>query len=243
MLKNLLKLLPIRPKTAKRPDERVFKIAAPDKIDAPGFESLDFAVNLQFVNGLPVPNWPTVHSWVESITDTNVQASAWISAELAWLGHLQQALGPHYYCVQHEQAIVLSALEPNVANATAQYMTKTLARIHKVLEGIAQPPAYGKDILLVFEDEDSYYRYVSRYYSVDGEFALSSGMHINWGCGHFVALQADMRVIEPVIAHEMTHGCLSHLPIPAWLNEGLAVKTERRLSPSPGYQYTPMQLR
>jgi hypothetical protein len=136
----------------------------------------------------------------------------------------------------------MSALEPHVARATVAYMVKTLLRIEKVLDGIAQVPLWGHDVLLVFEDEDSYYRYVSRYYPDDGEFAFSSGMHINAGCSHFVTFQADMRAIEPVIAHEMTHGCLNHLPIPAWLNEGLAVSTERRLSPPPGQAHTPAQL-
>lgn len=42
----------------------------------------------------------------------------------------------------------------------------------------------------------------------------------------------DLRAVEPVIAHEMTHGCLGHLPIPAWLNEGIAVNTEQRLCPA-----------
>jgi hypothetical protein len=121
-------------------------------------------------------------------------------------------------------------------------MTRTLSRIGKVLDGVAKPPEWGKDILLVFDDEDTYYRYVSRYYPEDGEFAFSGGMHINFGCSHFVTFQAELQAIEPVIAHELTHGCLGHLPIPAWLNEGLAVNTERRLCPPLAQRYTPQQL-
>ena len=34
----------------------------------------------------------------------------------------------------------------------------------------------------------------------------------------------------------MTHACLEHLPLPIWLNEGLAVNTERRLAGSPREQ-------
>ena len=40
----------------------------------------------------------------------------------------------------------------------------------------------------------------------------------------------------------MTHGCVGHLPIPAWLNEGLAVNTEQRLSPHPMHVLTPQQM-
>ena len=67
-------------------------------------------------------------------------------------------------------------------------------------------------------------------------------MYINAGCGHFVTVKADLRAVEPVIAHELTHACLSHLPIPAWLNEGLAVNTELRLCPPPQAPSNPWDL-
>jgi hypothetical protein len=112
-------------------------------------------------------------------------------------------------------------------------VNKTLQRVVRTLDGIAHVPEWGHDILVVFDDEDAYYRYVSHYYPEAGEFALSGGMYINSGCGHFVTVKADLRAVEPVIAHELTHACLGHLPIPAWLNEGIAVNTERRLCPLP----------
>lgn len=55
-------------------------------------------------------------------------------------------------------------------------------------------------------------------------------------------MKADLRAIEPVIAHELTHACLSHLPIPAWLNEGIAVNTEHRLHPPARADFTPRQM-
>lgn len=55
------------------------------------------------------------------------------------------------------------------------------------------------------------------------------GLH--GGCVHFVSVKNEQHALEPVVAHETTHAMLAHLPIPLWLNEGLAVNTERRLSP------------
>ena len=103
-------------------------------------------------------------------------------------------------------------------------------------------PPWGKDILVVFEDVESYYKYVSYYYPDAGEFAFSSGMYIDTGCAHFVTVKADLRAIEPVIAHEMTHGCLTHLPLPLWLNEGLAVNTEHRIARVSGSHLTAHEL-
>ena len=47
--------------------------------------------------------------------------------------------------------------------------------------------------------------------------------------------------MEPVIAHELTHCLLQHLPLPAWLNEGIAVNTEQRLCPRGRPLYTPKE--
>ena len=217
-------------------------INAPALIAAPGVEPFDLAAALNWEQQLPVPDWHALGRWAAVIPEPSAQGSAWAEAEVAWLAHLQGALGPRYSITQLNRTLLLSTLEPRLADATVQFTAKTLARVTKVLEGVAQAPVHGHSIVLVFEDEDTYYRYVSRYYPQDGEFALSSGMHINAGCSHFVTFQAELRAIEPVIAHELTHACLAHLAIPAWLNEGLAVNTERRLSPPAYPTHTPQQL-
>lgn len=218
-------------------------IEPPGQLEAPGVESFAFAESLQFVNSLPVPDWAAVSRWVESISLKSDQAEAWTDAERAWLLHLGAALGPRHRLSEQGGMAVLSALEPNIVRATLEFMSRTQSRITRVLEGVAVTPSWGKDILVVFEDQESYYNYVSRYYPDAGEFAISGGMHIDAGCGHFVTVQNDLRMVEPVIAHEMTHGCLSHLPLPAWLNEGLAVNTENRLCPPQQVAlYTPSQM-
>jgi len=157
--------------------------------------------------------------------------------------HLRDALGAGFRLAESENCLLLSALEDNVANATLGFMERTLKRVVRTLDGIAQVTPEGKDILIVFDDEDSYYRYVSHAYPDGGEFANSGGMYINGGCGHFVTVRRDLSAIEPVIVHEMTHGCLAHLPIPLWLNEGLAVNTEQRLTGVQGSVHTPQELR
>ena len=138
--------------------------------------------------------------------------------------------------------MLLSSLDANVARAALDFIGKTRQRILRVLDGVAQVVEWGSDILIVFDDDDRYYEYVSRYYPETGGFAFSSGMHIDHGCSHFVTMKADLLAIQPVIAHEMTHGCVAHLPLPAWLNEGIAVNTEQRLCPPPPPLFTPRQM-
>ena len=115
-------------------------------------------------------------------------------------------------------------------------MDKTLQRVVKLLDGMAETAPWGKEILIVFDESESYYRYLANYYPDAGEFALSGGMHLDVGCGHYATVKNDLQAIEPIIAHEMTHGCVAHLPLPAWVNEGLAVNVEQQLAGVRGAQ-------
>lgn len=206
--------------------------------------SADFSVteNLLHANGLPLLDWNAAQHWVDGITGEAAQARAWSDCERAWLEHLRVALGPEYRLRADGSAMLVSTLERNVAEATLAFVNKTLQRVARILDGVAHVPEWGHDILVVFDDDDTYYRYVAHYYPEAGEFAGSGGMYINAGCGHFATVKADLRAIEPVIAHELTHACLSHLPIPAWLNEGIAVNTERRLCPPSSGVSSPQQM-
>ena len=117
-----------------------------------------------------------------------------------------------------------------------------LKRILLVMEELASVQPWGRDILVVLDDVDTYYKYVSCYGPESGEFSLSAGMFISRGCSHFVTRKSDLRAIEPTIVHEMTHGCMSHLPLPLWLDEGMAVNMERRLTGYSSTLHTPLEM-
>ncbi len=229
MLKLLRSLVSSKqPATTKAPSTRPPPPAVVSAEDAADFSVSE---NLICANGLPLLDWGAVQQWVDSIDGEAAQARAWSDCERAWLEHFRAALGPQYQLRVHGAALLLSTLEKNVADATLAFVNKTLQRVVHILDGVAHAPEWGHEILIVLDDDDAYYKYVSHYYPEAGEFAGSGGMYINGGCGHFATVRADLRAIEPVIAHELTHACLDHLPIPAWLNEGIAVNTERRLCP------------
>lgn len=216
--------------------------APPAEISVDGVPAFPFARHIELREGYPIPDWKAVQAWVSSLGSDDLQGQAWSAAERAWLLHVREALGKTFALCESSNAMLLSSLEPNVAHSTLDYMERTRQRVVKVLAGIALVPPLGKELLLVFDNDESYYRYVSCYYPDAGEFALSGGMHIDAGCSHYVTVKNDLRVVEPIIAHEMTHGCLAHLPLPAWLNEGLAVNVEQRLAPTPA-THTEQQLR
>ena len=175
--------------------------APPDHVAAPGAPDFDVARHLVDANGLPVLDWVAAGAWVAALPDAPAQQEGWNACEMAWLAHLATALGADYRLIQQGQVVLLSNLDGHVAQATIAFVGRTLQRIQRVLDGIAQP-TQGQEILVVFDEDETYYRYLAHYYPDAGEFAGSGGVFINAGCGHFATVKAGLHAIEPVIAHD-----------------------------------------
>jgi hypothetical protein len=193
-------------------------------------------------NGVPVLDWQALQAWVDAHGDEAAAHAAIDQGRRAWLLHLRDALGPDVVLHESSDAYILSSLEPRVLKATAGYVVTTRRRVETLLGGLARFPAEQKSILIVLDGEEDYYHYVSIYYPDGGEFSRSGGMYIHFGCPHFVVVRADLAAIEPVIAHEMTHSALAHLGLPTWLDEGIAVNTERKLAGAGRLLYTPHEI-
>lgn len=182
-------------------------------------------------DGVALPDWQRVYDWIEQEVPAAQQAEAWLACERGWLLHLRDALGAGYVLMESAQTFVLSSLEQRRAVAAMAFIDRTRRRIMHTLQGVADDQGWGKDILVVCDDVDAYFSYIAAYYPDEqAEIARSSGMYLNAGCGHFVTMDADLLLMEPVIVHELTHSYVSHLPLPLWLNEGIAVNVEQSLA-------------
>lgn len=185
---------------------------------------------------MPIPDWNR-QPWPEAGEDqalhrlANGQAAAWLDAMIA-------ALPGQYARAESDNFMLLSALEPRPTRVLLDYLERSRRRVLATLPDIAAGKGHGKNVVMVLGDEDSYYQYVSNYGSSSSEpEAYSGGMFIDAGYGHFVFSQGTFESMERVVVHELTHCLVRHLPIPAWLNEGLAVNVEHRFVPQrPRYQ-------
>jgi len=219
---------------------------APEELAHPA-GGVPFSVmdHLQWGHELPVLDWPALDRWARgseaSPASEGQRIAALEAGRRAWLQHLAEALGPHMGLLETDDAWVLSSLPGREERATAQYVHTARTRIGRLLGALASFPAGQRSLVLVLDSEDDYYRYVSLYYP-DGEFATSGGMFIDAGCPHFVVVRAHLGAIEPVIAHELTHSALAHLRLPRWLDEGIAVNSERRVAGPQPSLHTAMEL-
>jgi hypothetical protein len=215
----------------------------PQELSVPGTPTFPLAPNMEVVNGFPIMYWSAVADWLATIGDPDIRRQARLHGQRAWLMHMRDALGPHFSLHESENAFVLSSLESTVVAATAKYVTSARRKVASALGKLAEFAADEKSIMLVLDDEEWYYHYVAVYYPSEGEFAFSGGMFINAGCPHFVVRRADLASIEPVIVHELAHSAVSHLRLPLWLDEGIAVNTEHKIAGAGRGLYTPHEIR
>ena len=240
-------LVPLSPRRETRPAatpavDDSSREPAPLQIQLGTGPAFPLGEHIASANGVPVLDWQALATWASAFDTAHDRAEAVNLGRRAWLLHLRDALGSHYWLHESEHALVLSSLERISAKAMAEYIESTRRRLPSVLPGIASLEPEHRSILVLVEDEDSYYQYVATYYPEEGEFAFSGGMFIKEGCPHFVAKLTDKLAIEPVIAHEMCHSSVAHLGLPLWLDEGIAVNTERRLAGAQPRLQTPQQL-
>lgn len=230
-LRRFFGLAGTSPAPSTTPTGASVSVSPPDHIQAAEAAPLELSSVLFESNSFARFDWHAITNWIATIPDPDEQAAAWGRCEIAWLQHLQQTLGADYRIEMADDVVLLTSQDTVSARTTLSFVAKSRQRIERLLSGLAEIPEWGHDMVIVFDDEDSYYRYASHYYPDEGEFAFSSGMYLGDGCGHFITIKDQVTKIEPVIVHELTHALLGHLPIPTWLNEGLAVNTEHRFYP------------
>jgi hypothetical protein len=201
--------------------------------------AIDFLLTWDEKHALPIPDWAACEPPETSSDDE--KNTHWCRAAASWLNKLSTELSEPLSLRESDNFFALSALTARETEVLLDYAERALKRNLATLAGIASDERLGKHIVMVLPHEDDYYRYVSEYYPQDGEFAFSGGMYIQNGYGHFVFCKGTMDAMEPTLVHELVHALVSHLPLPAWVNEGLAVNTERRWAPRP-QQYKPNEL-
>jgi hypothetical protein len=215
-------------------------VPPPTTVVLPGQEPFSIQDHLFEGTGPPILDFQALDDWAGQAATPELAGAARQAGHHAWLLHFREWLGDGAHLTDAHGCWVLSDYAQGVASAAARFMAASRGRILELLDGVAKFPDERGTLITL--DDEVYYHYVANYYPEEGEFAFSSGMFINAGCQHFVALRCDLSQLEPVIAHEMTHFGLAHLSLPLWLDEGLAVNTEHQISSSYRHPATAVEM-
>lgn len=183
-----------------------------------------------FEEGFSRPDWRVIARAIEQcVTGPDDMNAGCTEAATQWVNQLRSDLGGDYQVARSRRFILLSALGEEAFGKVLTFAERTLDQIRERLRDAAWNPGRGKHVILLFEEEDDYYQYVS-YFHQDGTHPTSGGCLIRGGGYVHIAAPYDPFSIRRMLAHELTHNCVTHLPLPLWLDEGLAMMFERSVS-------------
>jgi len=186
----------------------------------------DISDHLYEKDGFCHPDWKAIGKQIEASLSKSDWNAAWAYASKEWIDRICAKLGEQYQYYETKNFLILSGAPKRLNKDACKFYEEALSLILKYLPGVASDEGYGKHIVMMFADQKSYYAYISYFYP-DGEHSMTSGIFLSGeGYGHFAFPTMDYSSYRPVLVHELTHGCLRHLPIPLWLNEAIAMRME-----------------
>ena len=186
----------------------------------------DLSPHLQEKEGFCHPNWEAIGRQIEKSVAEQDWNTAWETAARQWIGRLCAQLGDGYQLSETANFMTISEAPKRVMADACDFFEQALTQILTALSDVALDEGYGKRVVLMFSLLDDYYQYISYFYPA-GEHPTSGGVYLpGEGYAHFAFPTTDYSSYRRVLVHELTHGCLAHLPIPVWLNEAMAMRME-----------------
>lgn len=184
----------------------------------------------------PRPDWQRVDDWISSHFQEDQLDQAWQDVATAWLDLLKQDLPKHFSVQQSDYFLMLSGFDDRTTDRLLSYCEHARETILKSIPFAGTQLGDRLNIVLAFDDSAKYYAYVSDYYPEEGEYGESVGMFIHRDYPHIALNNPPSWYRQRVIAHEMCHLFLSHLPLPLWLNEGITQVVEDIVLDSSNFQ-------
>ena len=168
-----------------------------------------------------VPNWSAIHLWLSKNLPQDEHSDAWWALTGSWLNNLQADLGSPYSTFASEHFRVLCPYAHKKATRHQKFLESARSRLARMLGSVAWLQGSGPHVVLFFYDSEEYLTYLANF-GGPREEGGSCGVFIRAGYHHIALHDDPIWRMEATLAHELTHNLLARLPIPAWLNEGLA---------------------
>ena len=184
-----------------------------------------------FAEGRFQQDWAALWAALEPLPSDEERDRVWQQHGRNWLDEVVAALGGEFALHEVGGFWIVSNRPAKQVERIGKLLQSARRRILADLDGIASDPLHSRLAVLWLEDEDTYYSYISHSYPESGEFAFSGGSFLSGGYPHFVFPRYDeFPALERVMCHELTHALVSNLPLPLWLNEGIAVTMEEAIA-------------
>jgi hypothetical protein len=188
--------------------------------------SVDASPHMLDRDGVWIPNANSINDLIYERDGTSPEDLTAICR--GWLERLgKESFGDRLSSGESSHFILLADVSPSHGKNILAFAEQTLSRYLEDFGDIAEFGPASKMPIIALSQADDYYKLISAFFE-EGTYGLSSGLFVRRGVGFFIFPNEEMWALEAVIAHELLHAVVTHLPIPAWLNEGLAVNAEFR---------------
>jgi hypothetical protein len=178
-------------------------------------------------HSLPRPQWKQIHAWIKQHVDESDVSYAWQEIAFDWLSTLRNRLGGSYSVNRSRNFLLLTSRSRVGVESILNTSEGAAQKLVRWLGPVAEKRGNGPHVILDFATLEQYYDYVSYFHSPDSHTIASGGMFLGRGYQH-IALPPS-NGMQSVLIHELTHNRLSHLRLPLWVEEGIAVTMERRI--------------
>lgn len=186
----------------------------------------DISHHLPTKEGFCRPDWNAIFACIENHVPEAERRPAWENAARQWVTQLCREFGSGYRMYETANFLTVTAVPEHIARDAGNLYEEALKQILSNLKGATADNGWGKHVVLMFAHLDEYYQYITYYYP-EGEHPMTGGVCLDRdGYVHFAFPTSEQASYQTVLVHELTHGCLAHLPIPTWLNEALAMRME-----------------
>jgi hypothetical protein len=176
--------------------------------------------------GLLHPQWMIISQAIEARVPEAHRVEAWKDAALQWVCLLRAELGGGYWIQQGKNAILLSSLAPEKVKRLLKLSSSAYKEITYNLAHLAWEGWPGPQVILIFSEPDDFQSYLAAFFR-EGQVPPLQGVQLHKGYPHVALIWTTEQDAMGTLVHELSHNCLTHLPLPLWLNEGIAVTLQR----------------
>ncbi len=203
----------------------------------PLLEPVAFSSAIHKLHGLPHMDWQQVRNIISDRLEPELAGAAVACAVRYWLEMMAAAGGTRYAVFEDSDFLIMHSGGAGRARRITEAIAPAWHLIGNLMEISPKGDAGGlgldKRAILIFDNPDQYYDYISVFYPDQNTvFGTSAGVFLSHGYPHIVLNAVANAVSLQTLVHELTHSAVANLPLPRWLNEGLAQQMEDLVRPA-----------
>lgn len=185
----------------------------------------------------PRPDWNAVYERQSKMEFSDAERNTfWADLGREWMHLLRPCFGSDYKIYESSNFWLVSDQPEKMCRLLINWAETTRAKVLNLVDVGATKHLFGKCPIIVVSDLNAYDQYCA-FYIPEDQLGPSGGVFLNHGYGHFIFPFHNINQAEPVLVHELAHSLVSHLPLPPWVNEGVAQLCENIISHSDGLDY------